>query len=42
MFMLSGENILLNMRGEDFEHISKIISQHLLDIVLKSSEVKKS
>jgi len=41
MFMLSGKNILLNMRGEHFERISEIISQLRLDIVSKDIRIKE-
>jgi len=39
MFMLSGKTILLNMRGEHFEHISEIVSQLWLDIVSKEFRI---
>jgi len=39
MFMLSGKNILLNMCGEHFEHISEIISQLRQDIVSKEFRI---
>jgi len=42
MFMLSGKNILLNMRGEHFEHISEICQNFDYTLFHKSSEIKKS